>query len=126
MLLRLRYFWRNLGVEALRLTDYERDCAGFKVILSVVVQRDLKVRFVWICASRLILMPANLDMKAKDRTRSGPEGRIVTPGETGQVVFFGPPTAPNSFKRALDALLDFMKLISYDQTVSCLKQSLNI
>lgn len=62
-----------------------------------------------------MLTPANLDVKTRDRTRGGPDGRIVTPGET---VFIGPPTAPNSFKRALDALLELIKLISYDQAVS--------
>ena len=31
---------------SLFLSEYERNCAGFKVLLSVVVQRDSKVRFV--------------------------------------------------------------------------------
>ncbi|KAI9459860.1 hypothetical protein BJY52DRAFT_1364640 [Lactarius psammicola] len=73
--------------------EYERICAGFRVVLSVAVQRY---------------------PEAENETRSGPGGRIVTPRET---VFFGPPMAPDAFNRALDALLELMKLISSDQTL---------
>ncbi|KAH9015816.1 hypothetical protein EDB84DRAFT_1567566 [Lactarius hengduanensis] len=70
--------------------EYERICTEFKVILSVVVQRYLE-----------------------DKTRSSPGG-LVMPGE---IVFSSSPIAQNSFKLALDALIELMKLISYDQTL---------
>ncbi len=71
--------------------------------------------------SRLMLTPATPHVKARDKTRSGPdsEGRNVAPGENGQDVLFGPQTAPNSFKRSLDALLELMELIPSDWAVSC-------
>jgi len=68
--------------------EYERKCAGFKVIFSLIVQRD---------------------SKAKDKSRSGPGGRNADSGSSGQGIPFGPPTAPNSFKRSLDALLELME-----------------
>jgi hypothetical protein len=60
--------------------------------------------------------------KLKDKSRNGRGGRAVSPGENGQGVFFGPLTAPNSFKRALNSLHDLMELpaISPDSGVSCL------
>lgn len=73
--------------------EYERTCAGFKVVLNVILQRDTK---------------------ARDKSRSGPGGRAVGSGEKGHGVPFGPPTAPNSFKRSLNALLEFMELIPSD------------
>ncbi|KAH8993139.1 hypothetical protein EDB92DRAFT_1855060 [Lactarius akahatsu] len=80
-------------VKALFPLEYERICAGFKVVLSIVVQRDTK---------------------ARDKTRGGPGGRDVAPGEDDQGVLFGPQTAPNSFKRSLDALLELIELIPSD------------
>ncbi|KAI9435551.1 WD40-repeat-containing domain protein [Lactarius indigo] len=76
--------------------EYERICAGFKVVLSIVVQRDTK---------------------ARDKTRGGPGGRDVAPGNSGRDVLFGPQTAPNSFKRSLDALLELMELIPSDWAI---------
>ena len=67
-----------------------------------------------------MLTPAPHDpyVKARDKNRSGPEGRSVDHGEDGQGIPFGPPTAPNSFKRSLDALLKLMELTPPDWTVS--------
>lgn len=76
--------------------EYERSCAGFNVVLSVILQKD---------------------SKARDKNRSGHEGRSVDPGEDGQGIPFGPPTAPNSFKRSLDALLELMELAPSDWTL---------
>lgn len=56
-------------------------------------------------------------LKARDKTRTGREGRAVSSGEHGQDVFFGPSTAPNSFKRSLDSLRDLMVLIPSDSAV---------
>lgn len=62
--------------------------------------------------------PPRPRVKGKDKTRSGPGGRNVDPGENGQGVPFGPPTAPNSFKRSLDALLELMESAPSDWAVS--------
>jgi hypothetical protein len=66
------------------------------------------------------LTPDMSRLKARDKTRSGRDGRTVLPGENGQEVFFGPPTAPNSFKRSLISLHDLMELIPPDSRVRCL------
>jgi hypothetical protein len=62
--------------------------------------------------------PHGPHVKARDKNRSGLEGRSVDPGDDGQGIPFGPPTAPNSFKRSLDALLKLMELTPSDWTVS--------
>lgn len=66
--------------------------------------------------------------KLKDKARSGRGGRAFSPGENGREVFFGPTTAPNSFKRALDSLHDLMELpvVSPDSAVSYIVKSMNI
>ena len=66
-----------------------------------------------------MLTPSTPHVKARDKARSDPGGRNVEPGEHGQGVPFGPPTAPNSFKRSLDALLELMELVPSDWAVSC-------
>jgi len=68
-------------------------------------------------SSRPGLTSDTFRLKARDKTRSGREGRAVSSGEHGQDVFFGPSTAPNSFKRSLDSLRDLMGLIPSDSTV---------
>ncbi|KAI0296962.1 WD40-repeat-containing domain protein [Multifurca ochricompacta] len=50
----------------------------------------------------------------RDKTRGGPGSRKITPGEKGHDIFFGPPTAPNSFDRSLNTLHDLMELIPSD------------
>ncbi|KAH9003887.1 hypothetical protein EDB86DRAFT_2288753 [Lactarius hatsudake] len=70
--------------------EYERICTGFKVILSVVVQRYLE-----------------------DNTRSSPRGLVMQ----GEIALSSSPIAQNSFKLALDASIELMKLISYDETL---------
>jgi len=102
--------------ELLSLADFERVCAGFRVAISVVAEKDAKVRFILTPVVRG-LTSDTFRLKARDKTRSGREGRAVPPGEHGQDVFFGPSTAPNSFKRSLDALHDLMELISSDSGV---------
>ena len=62
--------------------------------------------------------PSHPRVKAKDKTRSGPGGRNVDRGGNGQGIPFGPPTAPNSFKRSLDALLELMESAPSDWAVS--------
>ena len=62
--------------------------------------------------------PPYSPVKARDKNRSGPGARNVDPGGSGQGIAFGPPTAPNSFKRSLDALLELMELAPSDWAVS--------
>jgi hypothetical protein len=90
------------------------------VILSVVVQKDTKVRFMRVFSIKE-LTPYMSRAKLRDKFRSGRGDRAILPGEKGQEVFFGPLTAPNSFKRALNSLHDLMELpvISPDSGVSC-------
>jgi len=57
-------------------------------------------------------------LKVRDRARNGREGHAISPGRK-QDIFFGPPTAPNSFKRSLNSLHDLMELISPDSAVRC-------
>ncbi|KAI0263300.1 hypothetical protein BC834DRAFT_938963, partial [Gloeopeniophorella convolvens] len=68
---------------------YERVCMGYRVLLSVAMQRD---------------------PRARDESLPGMTGHMITPGENGQELFFGPHTAPNSFKRSLESLIELMKL----------------
>ncbi|KAH9057607.1 WD40-repeat-containing domain protein [Lactarius vividus] len=77
-----------MSLKALLMTEYECICTGFKVILSVVVRRY-----------------------SEDKTRSSPGGLLIP----GEIVLSSSPIAQNSFKRALDALIELMKLISHDQ-----------
>ena len=72
------------------------------------------------------LIPDISRLKLKDKTRSGLEDRTVSPGENSKDGFFGPRTAPNSFKRSLDSLHDFMELIPPNSGVRCLWCQLNI
>lgn len=64
-------------------------------------------------------MPDISRWKMRDKTRSGQEGRAVSPGENSKDGFFGPPTAPNSFRRSLGSLRDLMELIPHDSGVRC-------
>lgn len=66
----------------------------------------------------LTTAPHHPHVKARDKNRSDLEDRSVDPGDDGQGILFGPPTAPNSFKRSLDALLKLMELAPSDWTVS--------
>lgn len=92
------------------------------MILSVVVQKDTKVRYMRVFS---IKEPAPNIPRAKLRDKSrndrGGPSHAGSPGENGQDFFFGPPTAPNPFKRALNSLRDLMELpvISPDSGVSC-------
>lgn len=72
------------------------------------------------------LTPNMSHAKVKDKSRSG-RGGVVSPGENGQDGFFGPATAPNSFKRALNSLRDLMELpvVSPDSGVSRFVRSTN-
>ena len=102
--------------ELLSLADFERVCAGFRVVISVVAEKDAKVRFILIAVVRG-LTTDTFRLKVRDKARSGRGGRAMSPGEHGQDVFYGPSTAPNSFKRSLDSLHDLMELISSDSGV---------
>lgn len=87
------------------------------MVISVVAEKDAKVRFIMMA----VLWGLTSDifrLKARDKAKSAREGRAVSPGEHGQDIFFGPSTAPNSFKRSLDALHDLMELIPSDSGVS--------
>ena len=66
-----------------------------------------------------MLTPATPHVKARDKTQSGPGSRNIEPREHGKGVPFGPPTAPNSFKRTLDTLLELIELVPSDLAVSC-------
>jgi hypothetical protein len=90
------------------------------VILSVTVQKDAKVGFMRTFSFKE-LPPNIFCAKLKDKSRSDRGGRALSPGENGQEVLFGPHTAPNPFKRALNSLHDLMELpvISPDSGVSC-------
>jgi hypothetical protein len=102
--------------ELLSLADFERVCAGFRVVISVVSEKDARVGFIHIP----VVWGLTLDtfrLKVKDRIRSIREGRAVSPGEHDQDILFGPSTAPNSFKRSLDALHDLMGFLSSDSGV---------
>ena len=86
---------------------------GFRVVISIVAEKDAKVRFILIAVVRG-LTSDTFSLKVRDKTRSAWEGHAVSPG---QEIFFGPSTAPNSFKRSLDSLHDLMKLIPSDSGV---------
>jgi hypothetical protein len=81
------------------------------VILSVVVQKDTKVHYMRVFSIKE-LAPNIPRAKLRDKSRSdrGGPSHAGSPGENGQDFFFGPPTAPNSFKRALNSLRDLMEL----------------
>lgn len=72
------------------------------------------------------LIPNMSHAKLKDKSRTG-RGGVVSPGDSGQDGFFGPATAPNSFKRALNSLRDLMELpvVSPDSGVSRVVQAKN-
>lgn len=86
------------------------------MVISVIGEKDAKVRFTLMAVLRG-LTSDTFRLKVRDKTRSAREGRAVSPGEHGQDIFFGPSTAPNSFKRSLDALHDLMELIPSDSSV---------
>jgi hypothetical protein len=90
------------------------------VILSVVVQKDTKVRHMRVFSIKE-LTPNMPRAKLRDKSRIDRGGHAGSPGENGRDFFFGPPTAPNSFKRALKSLRELMELpvFSPDSGVSC-------
>ena len=86
------------------------------MVISIVADKDVKVRFIMMEVVRG-LTSDTFCLKVRDKTRSAWEGRGVSHGGHGQDVFFGPSTAPNSFKRSLDSLHDLMELIPSDSGV---------
>jgi hypothetical protein len=105
--------------EVLSLADFERVCAGFRVVISIVAEKDAKVCFILIAVVRG-LTSGTFRLKVGDKSRSAWEGRTVSPRGHGQNVFFGPSTVPNPIKRSLDALHDLMDLIPSDSGVCLL------
>ena len=102
--------------EVLSLADFERVCAGFRAVISIVAEKDAKVRLIPIAVLRG-LTSDTFRLKVRDKSRSTWEGRVVSPRGHGQNGVFGPSTVPNSFKRSLDSLLDLMDLIPSDSGV---------
>jgi hypothetical protein len=119
----MRFHCLPSSFKSLSITDFERACAGFTILISVVAQKDVKVCLIRMFAFRG-LAPNMSGLKPRDKARNGREGRAVSPGENGGDIFFGPPTAPNSFKRALNSLHDLMELIPPEAPVCRLLESI--
>ena len=90
-----------------------------------MAQKDAKVRFMRLSAVKELMSDMSR-LKVRDKAPSGREGRAVSPGENGQDVFFGPLTAPNSFKRSLNSLHDLMELFLPESAVRSLWCQLSI